>query len=93
MRDRFRQNSKFSLTLLYGAQRGARSPPIGESMKLKQCPFCFEDKDLEVIQIEDPENGTSDYRVRCMFCDGMGGMASTEESAIQIWNIREPHNL
>ena len=64
------------------------------SEKLKECPFCFESEDLEVIQKENTfQDGSYDYRVRCMFCDAMGGAASTEQSAIQLWNIREPHNL
>lgn len=50
---------------------------------LKPCPFCYEDRDLEINPISRQIN-----KVNCGGCGACGPAGYTDEEAIERWNKR-----
>lgn len=57
-------------------------------MKLRECPFCGEEKDIE--KFVDERQFFSDTCVRCQNCGTLGPPCGTWEQAQKMWNERKP---
>lgn len=60
--------------------------PVQQSETVKPCPFCGSEACISF------EDHPCSYYAKCTNgnCDAIGGVFSTEEQAIEKWNIRAP---
>ena len=55
--------------------------------KLKPCPFCYEENDLDVWERQGFFT-KKPWSVICNFCGAQGPEAESEEKAVEAWNRR-----
>lgn len=58
----------------------------GIKMIILQCPFCGEQNDVEVAEIE--HDKFIKYYIKCNSCESTGPIQSTKDKAFEDWNVR-----